>query len=454
MTEKECEVGNQMLSSLIEGLNINQGGSGRHKCVICAYSLGKKDSENKRLEKEGENVETCLHGKKAIKSTIKSIHENQKPEQGRHKCAICAYSLGYESGLGDRKNDFDEFSEDDETDNSEIYGISAFGTSAEVITVFNRMDRGTYYVPKFQRDYVWKRRQASSFIESLIMQLPIPAIFLAKDKDDKSYIIDGQQRLTSIKNFYNDELILEDTILPINGKKYSELKEKYKNKLDEYALQLIIVKQDKPEDNNDAIYKIFERINTAGTKLYPQEIRSATYQGEFSKLLSEYVKDSRWTKFIQSKNNRSTHQELILRFFALYFDIENYKAPMKHFLNVYMSKNRRLKFNKKQVLDDIFNKVFDIVDQQLTKQDICLQYSNRINTQLLDSILVGMARNIDNNKFNDKDYLHNKIQTLKELISDEDYQYGEYWESRRTSPENVKGRCDKVTQMFANYNDK
>jgi uncharacterized protein with ParB-like and HNH nuclease domain len=94
------------------------------------------------------------------------------------------------------------------------------------------------------------------------MQLPIPAIFLAKDDNENNYIIDGQQRLTSIKNFYNDEFALKDTIKVINGKKYSELDEKYRKRLDEYALQLIIVKQEIPDDNNDGIYKIFERINT------------------------------------------------------------------------------------------------------------------------------------------------------------------------------------------------
>ncbi|CAB5497314.1 DUF262 domain-containing protein, partial [Bathymodiolus thermophilus thioautotrophic gill symbiont] len=275
MSELTCDKGSKVSSHLIDGLNINQGGSGRHRCVICAYTYGKEDGEKKQLDFEDENnIETCVHDKKAIKSRIKSIHENQAPTQGRHKCAICAYSFGYKAGLGGSENDFDEFSNTNEVDDNEIYGISTYGTSAEVITVFNRLNRGTYYVPKFQRDFVWKIPQSSSLIESLIMQLPIPAIFLAKDDGEKSYIIDGQQRLTSIKNFYNNEFALKDTIKAINGKKYSELDEKYKNRLDEYALQLIIVNQEKPDDNNDGIYKIFERINTAGTKLSPQEIRS------------------------------------------------------------------------------------------------------------------------------------------------------------------------------------
>ncbi len=444
-----CNEGKKVSRHLIEGLSINQGGIGRHKCVICAYAYGKEDGETKQLDLKDENkIETCKHGKKAIKEHIESIHTNQAPTQGRHKCAICAYSFGYKAGLGGSENDFDEFSNISEVDNQEIYGISTYGTSADVITVFNRLERGTYYVPKFQRDFVWKTPQSSSLIESLIMQLPIPAIFLAKDEDEKSYIIDGQQRLTSIKKFYKGEFALEDTIKAINGKKYSELDEKYRNRLDEYALQLIVVKQDTPDNNNDGIYKIFERINTAGTKLSPQEMRSAAYHGEFSELLSEFAKNKLWVSFIKIKNNRRTHQELILRFFALYFDVDNYKAPMKHFLNVYMSKNRHLKFNSKEELSNIFNKVLGIANKHLDKADICLKHGNRINTQLLDSILVAIAKNIDNHQLTEEDFLSHKISKLKDLIDDENYESRKYWESRRTSEENIKGRCKIVIDML------
>uniref|UniRef100_UPI0034E00199 DUF262 domain-containing protein n=1 Tax=Candidatus Thiodubiliella endoseptemdiera TaxID=2738886 RepID=UPI0034E00199 len=446
---KECEHNNNIPNDILEKLETNQGGVGRHKCVICAYSMGLEDGQDKSIDFGNSNdIEICKHNKRAIKSRIQSIKINQKPTEGRHKCAVCAYSFGYEKGMGAWEEGFDEYGNIDEVDDNEIYGISTFGTSAEVVTVFNRLKRGTYYVPKFQRDFVWKTSQSSRLIESLIMQLPIPAIFLAKDNDEKSYIIDGQQRLTSIKKFYNDEFALKNTIKVINEKKYSELDEKYRNRLDEYALQLIVVKQETPDDNNDGIYKIFERINTTGTKLYPQEIRSAAYHGKFAELLSEFAENEKWKNFIKTKNNRRTHQELILRFFALYFDIKNYKSPMKHFLNVYMSKNRHLKSNSKEELNNIFSKVLDIANQHLTKEDVCLKGSNRINTQLLDSVLIAIARNIGNRQLNEKYFLRNKITGLKASIYNENYEYREYWESRRTLKENVIGRCEIVTDML------
>ena len=174
------------------------------------------------------------------------------------------------------------------------------------------------------------------------------------------------------------------------------LDEKLKDRIDEYAIQLIIIKQDKPDDNNDSIYKIFERINTAGTKLLPQEIRASSYHGKFNELLSELANKQEWINFIQMSNTRKSHEELILRFLALYFDLENYKSPMKHFLNVYMNKNRNFKYNSKQDIENIFEKTIEICSHFIKKEDICLKGSNRVNTQLLDSILVGIAKNIDN----------------------------------------------------------
>jgi hypothetical protein len=448
----KCNNNQKISKQLIESLNFNQGGLGRHKCVVCAYNNGIKDGEKKALDFVFDNdIEICQHNRKALKSSIESIHTNQKPTQGRHKCAICAYHLGYEVGVGDRENDFDEFSYDELQDNSEIYDITTFGTSADVITIYNRLQKGRYYIPEFQRDYVWKIAQASRLIESIIMGLPIPAIFLAKDDNEENryYIIDGQQRLTSIKNYYNGDFALKDTISSINGKKYEELESKFQERLDEYTLQLIMIRQETPDYNNDSIYKIFERINTEGTKLYPQEIRSASYHGELNIMLHKFAKDERWKKFVNSKNNRKKHEELILRFLALYFDLDNYISPIKHFLNIYMNKNRNLKLNSNDDISDIFNKTFQLVDKHLKKEHICLLGSNRINTQLLDSILVGIAHNLNNKNISNNSFLIEKIKELKEKIANDDFIEKEYWESRASKSENVKGRCNYLIKLFS-----
>lgn len=289
------------------------------------------------------------------------------------------------------------------------------------------------------------------------MGLPIPSIFMAKDegKDENYYIIDGQQRLKSIEKFYNGEFALESVVkklynLDFNGKKYNELDEKLRDRIDEYAIQLIIIKQDKPDDNNDSIYKIFERINTEGTKLLPQEIRASSYHGKFNELLSELANKEKWIGFIQMKNSRKSHEELILRFLALYFDLDNYKSPMKHFLNIYMNKNRNFKYNSKQDIENIFEKTIEFCSTFLTKNDICLIGSNRVNTQLLDSILVGIAKNIDNPNLKNSEYIKSKIDNLKFKINKENEPSKVYWESRNSKMEFVKGRCDITIKLFGN----
>ncbi len=452
----KCDENNIMPEHLIESLNFNQGGIGKHKCVICAYQNGIKDGEKKALDfAKDEEITECKHGRKALMASIENIHVNQKPSQGRHKCAICAYHLGYVSGIGDQGNDFDEYSEDEAEDENAIYDITTFGTSADVKTIYNRLVKKKYYIPLFQRDYVWKIPQASRLIESIVMGLPIPSIFMAKDdgKEENYYIIDGQQRLKSIEKFYNGEFALEGVVkklfnLDFNGKKYDELDEKLRNRIDEYAIQLIIIKQDKPDDNNDSIYKIFERINTEGTKLLPQEIRASSYHGKFNELLSELANKQQWIDFIQMKNTRKSHEELILRFLSLYFDLDNYKSPMKHFLNVYMNKNRRFKYNSKENIEGIFTRTIHICSEFLTKEDICLLGSNRVNTQLLDSILIGIAKNIDNPKLQEIGFLSGKIDILKKQIDDDSYEYKDYWESRNSKADFVKGRCEVTIKLF------
>lgn len=139
---------------------------------------------------------------------------------------------------------------------------------------------------------------------------------------------------------------------------------------------------------------------------------------------------------------------MILRFLALYFDLENYKSPMKHFLNVYMNKNRNFKYNSKQDIENIFEKTIEICSHFIKKEDICLKGSNRVNTQLLDSILVGIAKNIDNPALMNNGYIKDKIDDLRTKIDTENYEYKDYWESRNSKTEFVKGRCEITIELF------
>lgn len=100
MTTTVCDNNNEILTSIIESLPKNQGGVGRHKCVVCAYHHGVEDGElNNSISNDSEGIEICKHGSFAPTGRIYNIHENQKPSQGRHKCLICAYHIGFNQSI-------------------------------------------------------------------------------------------------------------------------------------------------------------------------------------------------------------------------------------------------------------------------------------------------------------------------------------------------------------------
>lgn len=162
------------------------------------------------------------------------------------------------------------------------YLITAYGADYPVDSLVKRMRSGDIFVPKFQRHFVWKLPQASRFIESLLLGLPVPGIFLSKDDDsNKMLVIDGQQRLETLRRFYdsrfsNDEEFALHNVQPeYEGKTYADLDEEDRRKLDDSIIHATIVRQDSPADDKSSIYHVFERLNTGGTPLTAQQIRAA-----------------------------------------------------------------------------------------------------------------------------------------------------------------------------------
>ncbi len=211
-----------------------------------------------------------------------------------------------------------------------------------------RLKKGDIKIPDFQRGYVWPIKQASRFIESLLLGLPVPGIFLSKeDETNKLLVIDGQQRLRTVGAFYDGifptskrEFSLMDVQEGFEGKTYKTLEDEHRRVLENSIIHATVVKQTNPADGGSGIYKIFERLNSSGMLLSPQEIRTAIYGGTLSTLLSDLNKNEKWRALFGPVNKRMRDQELILRFFALSSPTETYARPMKTFLNSFMNKNR------------------------------------------------------------------------------------------------------------------
>lgn len=280
------------------------------------------------------------------------------------------------------------------------YSISSYGADYTVDSLVTRIKRGDIVVPAFQRAYVWTPNQASKFIESLLLGLPVPGITLSKETESqKLLVIDGQQRLKTLEFFYRGAFDLKDKPFKLinvqpryTGLTYETLKEEDRRQLDDSILHATIVRQEQPSEDDSSIYYIFERLNTGGTALVPQEIRSAIYRGEFDALLSELNENSAWRATYGPRSKNARDQELILRFFAFYFNGAKYKNPMKGFLNQMMATNRHLQKHSAQELSDLFSSTISVVQQCLG--DKVFKPQGTLNAAVFDAVMVGTARRL------------------------------------------------------------
>lgn len=198
----------------------------------------------------------------------------------------------------------------------------------------------------FQRGFVWNKAQMDRFIESLLLGYPIPGIFLVKQSsNNRMLVLDGQQRLITLRRFYEGihekrEFSLQNVGSQFRGLTYKSLDDSLRFKLDDSYLQATIVATDGSAEVNDAIYQIFERLNAGGTQLTAHEIRVALSAGPLIAYLEELNNLESWRELYGRKNSRLRDQELILRILALYLNSDEYARPLKTFLNTFASTHR------------------------------------------------------------------------------------------------------------------
>ena len=245
---------------------------------------------------------------------------------------------------------------------------------------------------------MWDNTRASRYIESLLLRLPTPPIFLSEEKDNSFTIIDGHQRLRTLQCFYKGvftdgkEFSLIGVQQQYNGATYESISEEDRRRLDDSILHATIVRQDEPSDDNSSVYQIFNRLNTGGVNLNPQELRACLYHGEFNDLLRSLNENSCWRELFGPVSNRLRDQELILRFLALYFG-GKYSKPMAGFLNKYMGVNRHLKLQSSKQISQVFNNTVETLIKYLGKD--VFKPRGILIAAIFDSIMVGIARRLE-----------------------------------------------------------
>ncbi len=329
------------------------------------------------------------------------------------------------------------------------YSITSYGADYPIDGLVRRVTSGDIFIPSFQRKYVWNHYQASRFVESLLLGLPVPAIFLGKeDETNRLLVIDGQQRLRSLWQFYegkigNDEFTLKGVASRFEGLSYKTLPDSDRRRLDDSILHAIVVRQDKPEeDNNSSIYLLFERLNTGGSLLHPQEIRACVYHGPFNDFLAQLNHSSDWRAVYGPENQRMKDLELILRFFALFFDIENYSKPMEGALNRYMGSNRRLQRHSEEILIQAFIPTIQKINSALGTS--AFRPIRAINAAVFDAVMVGLARRLSTVP----DLQLSTIKTAYEMLL-ANPEFKAAYESSTSGEEQVKARVRIATAAFA-----
>ena len=290
--------------------------------------------------------------------------------------------------------------EEDEEVRIEKYSITSYGADIDVIGLVRRLNDREIHIPPFQRDYVWSLKEASRFIESLLLGLPVPSLFLCKDKDNTLLVIDGQQRLKSLQFYYNGifdptkkVFSLIDVQPEFVNQTYKTLSGDDRRTLDNSFIHSIIIRQEEPTDDESSVYHVFERLNTGGKRLTPQEIRTCLYHGEYVRILSELNNSKQWRDLAGPRSRFQQDQEMILRFLALFFDRNRYAKPMKDFLNKHLARNRELQRYDHQRLQQAFQPTVEFICAEIGKN--AFRPSNLVVRGLADALMYGVAVNLE-----------------------------------------------------------
>ncbi len=354
---------------------------------------------------------------------------------------------------------------DDAYSNDDLFKISSWGADLSFRELIARYDDNELIKPELQRHYVWDRVEASRFIDSVLLGLPVPSIFLAKTSEEKLLIIDGYQRIMTVRDFVkgvfsddNTQFVLSNS-KRINerwrGKSFAQLSEEEKRKIRNTTIHAIIFMQQHPAKGDTSMYQVFERINTSGRSLLPQEIRNCVYQGPLNTLLFELNENKKWRAMWgdENRDSRMRDLELILRFFALSDDYilksddAPYNISLKKYLNEYMGEHNvpseidgmREKF--KRTIDFVYANFGETAYHNISPSD-STKYILNLSSTVFDAVMIASWKVVLEGFPARSPQEYQKLKM--EVLRDESYQKILSQETMRSA--NIRRR---VNDMFA-----
>ena len=339
------------------------------------------------------------------------------------------------------------------------YDITATPNDFNVMTLNSFIDSGAVIIPGFQRNFVWDISRSSKLIESLLLGLPVPQLFLYEQGRNKFLVIDGQQRLMSIyyfmkkrfpkkekrsalRSIFNEESKIPEEILhndeyfePFNLKLPSQLPDKknkfhgmnystlgeFKTQLDLRPIRNIIVKQNAPSNDNSSMFEVFNRLNTGGMNLKAQEIRTSMYHSDFYKILFEINKNDNWRRLLGSPEP-DLHMkdiEILLRSFAMLIDSDSYKPSMTKFLNQFSEKCSKYSSENNKYLLNLFNSFIESCKNIQSESFRSKSRGSLFNIGIFEAVFYAAAKN----SFINKELINGFINEndIKRLANDHEF---------------------------------
>jgi hypothetical protein len=300
----------------------------------------------------------------------------------------------------------------------------------EVESLHGKFKRGRLVVqPDFQRQFVWDTIKASRLIESALLAIPIPVVYISQEQDNRECVIDGQQRLTSFFSFI-DGVLPDGTDFRLTGlkvfrelnrAKYRDLSVDLQDVIRYFKIRTITFKKDSDQGLK---FEIFERLNSGSVSLNDQELRNCIYRGGFNSLLKELSTDPDFTFLLGLKkpDKRMKDIELVLRFSAFHHATYlNYKPPMKNFLNAEADRYRNIGQGESQQLRAAFKNTCQIIRSMVGSNAFRRFYKGteknpagywepkKFNASLFDVLMYTLARV-------DKNVVYQNLDSVREAL--------------------------------------
>ena len=376
---------------------------------------------------------------------------------------------------------FEDYAEDADEVQVEEYDITVSPNDFNVMTLHSFVESGAVRIPGFQRNFVWDLGRASKLIESLILGLPVPQLFLYEQEHNKFLVIDGQQRLMSIYYFIKkrfprketrvelrsifdkeghipEEILHDDSYFqPFNlrlpekipnhpsmfkGLNYATLGD-YKTQFDLRPIRNIVVKQNTPSDDS-SIYEIFNRLNTGGITLSPQEIRTSMYHSEFYNVLYDINNLPKWRRIL-GQSIPDLHMrdiEFLLRGFATLVDGDNYAPSLAKFLNQFSRKCRDQRPEQNVYCRELFESFLEACSNL---PDIAFKnkINNRFNVALYESVFTVVCEKA----FAERRVVAGEIDIECLQALEKDKEFAEASRASTTDTSNVHKRLNRAREL-------